>query len=602
MRMHILRQISVISRWELRRTLSTMGRGVLPAAIILFILLILASGFAASSGVHLQDGIYRLGTDNREAGEMIAADTRFTIYLDGGGALWENRQFYDIIILGSEVYVRDDEKGRAALGALSQVYERYTALINAGEPDLYAAYPLWIDRQYERSLLDFTATEAGRRVSPVPEERPPAPQQPIVPVATPDVQIPYDPEQLRAEISRSAVQDDQIRRYAQTFGVESGTGTFRTPAQLAPPLPFDSIILIFVFIFPLYFTSQFFMMSIMNERIERRGEILLSTPSHPSAIILGKALPYFLLMVAISGVIILISGLPPIVILPLIPVILFFLAAALVIGMLARSFKELSFLSIFFSTVATSYLFFPSIFANVHVIALISPLTLIVLEIQGDAFTLTEYIYSTALFYLTSAILLYAGVVNFNEERLFSFRSLIPRTMEFISAGISTKYTLLSLFSLGALVIPFVFMVQMMGLVFVFNLPMPLSLLLLLGFAAATEEIAKSIGIYALAKILPGGLSWRHVIFGSGATALGFLAGEKLLLFATIAQVTESVFGSILFLSLELLWMPFLLHAVCLGIVAVALKAGGLRMYIPALCCATVVHVIYNLAVIGVIP
>ena len=73
----------------------------------------------------------------------------------------------------------------------------------------------------------------------------------------------------------------------------------------------------------------------------------------------------------------------PEIILPLVPVIFFFLANALLIGMVARSFKELSFISIFFSTVATCYLFFPSIFANVHVISLISPLTLIVLTVQG---------------------------------------------------------------------------------------------------------------------------------------------------------------------------------------------------------------------------
>jgi ABC-type Na+ efflux pump permease subunit len=34
-------------------------------------------------------------------------------------------------------------------------------------------------------------------------------------------------------------------------------GDFKTPSQLSPPLPFDSIILVFIFIFPLYFTSQF---------------------------------------------------------------------------------------------------------------------------------------------------------------------------------------------------------------------------------------------------------------------------------------------------------------------------------------------------------
>lgn len=601
MGMSALRQISVIARWELLRTLSTMGRGVLPVAVVLFVFLVAASGLAAQSGVHLQDGIYRLGTDNLPAGQMIAEDTRFTVYLDSGQSLWNNREFYDIIILNSEVYVMDDEKGRAALTSLERVFESYTSLINAEEPDLYAAYPLWIDRRYEKSELDFTATQSGQRVSPIPQGQAPAPEGPIIPVATPEVSLPYNPEVLRAEISRSAVQDDTVGRYTQVIGKESELGSFRTPDQLSPPLPFDSIILIFVFIFPLYFTSQFFMMSIMNERIERRGEILLSAPYHPSAIIIGKALPYLAMMLLISLLIILISDLPLIIILPLIPVILFFLSAALVIGMLARSFKELSFLSIFFSTVATSYLFFPSIFANVHVVSLISPLTLIVLEIQGDSFALTDYIYSTSLFFLTSLILLYAGSVNFNEERLFSLHRLLPRTIEFISAGISKKYLLISLFTLGALVIPFVFMVQLLGLVLFFNLPMPLSLLLLIGYAAVTEEVAKSIGIYALAKIIPGGLTWRLVILGSAVTALGFLIGEKILLFATIAQVTESVFGSILFLSLQVLWMPFLLHAGCLLVVAIALKAGGLRWYIPGIILASIIHVLYNLIVIGVI-
>ena len=118
-------------------------------------------------------------------------------------------------------------------------------------------------------------------------------------------------------------------------------GPFVTPDQLSPPLPFDSIILVFVFIFPLYFTSQFFMMSIMNERIERQGEPLLSLPVKTSSIIIGKMLPYFLGMLAICAGITVYIQASPLVLLPLIPIIIFFLANALVIGMLARSFKEL---------------------------------------------------------------------------------------------------------------------------------------------------------------------------------------------------------------------------------------------------------------------
>jgi len=372
-------------------------------------------------------------------------------------------------------------------------------------------------------------------------------------------------------------------------------GTFKTPSQLSPPLPFDSIILVFVFIFPLYFTSQFFMMSIMNERIERKGEILLSTPVKTSSIILGKMLPYFLGMLAICAALTFWIRASPLIILPLIPVIFFFLANALLIGMLSRSFKELSFISIFFSTVATSYLFFPSIFANVHVISLISPLTLIVLTIQGTAWTLTDYLYSTSLFWLTSAVLFYIAARNFKEERLFSEKGLVTRMREFLSEILSRKHPFLSLFLLSGFSIPFVFMVQMMCLVLFFNLPMPFSLICLLLFAALIEETAKGIGIYTMFIRDPGFLTWKNLFIACGATALGFLAGEKLLLFVTLAQISDSVFGSILFLSIGSLWLPLLLHFAGVLIVACCIKKWGARGFVPGLALAMVVHCLYNL-------
>ena len=269
------------------------------------------------------------------------------------------------------------------------------------------------------------------------------------------------------------------------------------------------------------------MMSIMNERIERKGEILLSTPVKAGSIILGKMLPYFLGMLAIcTGLTFWIKA-PLIIILPLIPVIFFFLANALLIGMLSRSFKELSFVSIFFSTVATSYLFFPSIFANVHVISLISPLTLIVLELQGTAWTATDYLYSTSLFWLTSAVLFYVAARNFKEERLFSEKNLVTRMREFLSEVFSQKRPFLSLFLLTGFSIPFVFMVQLMCLVLFFNLPMPYSLVLLLLFAALIEEIAKGIGIYTIFARDPAFFTWRNLLLACAATATRVPRGRE---------------------------------------------------------------------------
>jgi len=263
--------------------------------------------------------------------------------------------------------------------------------------------------------------------------------------------------------------------------------------------------------------------------------------------------------------------------------------------MLARSFKELSFLSIFFSTVATSYLFFPSIFANVHVISLISPLTLIVLTLQGSAWTVTDYLYSTSLFWLTGIVIFYIAAKNFKDERLFSEKRLLSRVRECLSEILSQKHPFISLFLLSAFTIPFIFMVQMMCLVLFFNLPMPYSLVLLLLSAALIEEIAKGVGIYTLYARDPAFLSWKRLIFACIATATGFLVGEKLLLFVTLAQISDSIFGSILFLSLGSLWLPLLLHFGCVLIVASCLKLWGKKGFVPGLAIAMVVHCLYNL-------
>lgn len=378
-------------------------------------------------------------------------------------------------------------------------------------------------------------------------------------------------------------------------GSSAATDGLLVPSELSPPLPYDALILVFVFIFPLYFTSQFFMMSVMNERVGRAGEALLSTPIRSSAIVIGKALPYFGLMLIIAGAITVFIGAPLTILLPLIPVILFFLANALIIGMASRSFKELSFVSIFFSTLATSYLFFPTIFANTHVISIISPLTLIVLELQGEGFTAMEYVYSTALFFATSIILFYLGTINFREERLFSEKPLTSRLADFISGAINRDHPNLALFILAAFTIPFVFMAQMMTLVLFFNIPMPLSLVLLTVSAAFIEEFAKSIGIYAVARERPTFLTPKNLIFGAVAIGLGFLVGEKLLLFATLAQITESIFGSVLFLSLQVLWMPLLLHITGVLITGGFLLLGGRHAYVPGLIAASVVHSLYNL-------
>ncbi|WAI02106.1 ABC transporter permease family protein [Methanogenium organophilum] len=584
-----LRQILTISRWEVRRSATTMPREILPVAVVLFILLIIVTGYTQESGIHLQDRMYTAGVDSGETGAIILGDPRFTVYLTTAGET-------DLTIVPPYVSSANTDRGESALKAFQTDYTRYVTAQYNREDDLFAAYPLWIDIQYVKSELDFTATEAGRGIAGAPNPyQNPVPERPVRAVPEPSADVGYTKEELRAELVTSEGEDSTVARYTDVVAGEGALGDFKTPSQLTPPLPFDAIVLVFVFIFPLYFTSQFYMMSIMNERIERKGEILLSSPLHPSAIVIGKMLPYLVVMITVTTVLSLTTGETAVVLAAVFPIILFFLAAALFIGMASRSFKELSFISIFFSTVATSYLFFPSIFANIHVISLISPLTLIIYGIEGTPFTLADYFYSTFLFWVTAAILFAVCVINFNEERLFTLHPLRAKVREYIGSAVSEKHPFASLFGITIFSIPFVLMAQLMLLVLLFNLPMPLSLVILIFTAAFIEELAKSVGIYAIAVEQPAFLTWKNVIAASLAVMAGFFFGEKLLLFATLAQISESVFGAALFTSLQVLWLPLTLHFTGAFITVSLIKIFGQRAYPFALIIASFVHGTYNL-------
>lgn len=594
-----LGQVLTLARWEAKRSVSLAGRNILPAALVLLILLGAATFLSSQSGLHLQSRIYTVGTDDPELAALLASDPRFTVYTGERFTLLRNRDAFDITVVRSAVYISPTDRGTAAAVALERVHDQYKNYLYSREEDLFAAYPLWIDLVPVVSELDFSAAESGTRVAAPPRRGPlTLPEGPVAFVPPPDPGIGMSVEDLRTGIIEAPDPALPVFRYTGYVTGSEATAPYRTPSQLSPPLPFDSIILVFMFIFPLYFIAQFFMMGIMNERIERQGEALLSAPVNPWVVICGKALPYAIGMVVISAAIILFIRGSPELILPLIPVMLFFLSSGLLIGLIARSFRELSFVSIFFSTCVTAYLFFPSIFANIHVISLISPLTLMVNSLQGEGFTAAEYVFSTSLFFVTSVVLFYAGVTNFREERLFSHEPLTSKIIQFISSGISRAHPCASLFSLAMLTVPFVFMVQMMLLVLLFNLPMPLSLVLLLVAAAGVEEVAKSLGLYTIATRFPGFLTWKALVAGSIVTALGFLVAEKLLLFVTISQIAESAFGTVLFSSLGLLYIPFLIHLVGILVTAAALKQGGPVAYLPGIMLATLVHCTCNLYLI----
>jgi hypothetical protein len=598
--MEMVSQLLILSRWEIRRFFSTMSRDLLPLTAILLILLVLVSGYAAKSGMHLQDGLYRIGIDSPAYLDIVGADPRYVIYDTGSyPGVPAQAAGVDVKIDRGMIFRASGEKGRAAQKSLERDYQAYADRVYREQEDLFAAYPLWIENEYVTSEIDFLATQSGQHIVTVGQAGPqaPEPELPVEQVQPPVSEIPGDMEELRLSLSEQMARDQQqLNRYTGILSKEdSMESRYKIPSLLSPPLPFDTIIFIFVFIFPLYFTSQFFMMSIMNERTLRQGEALIAAPLRPSILIFGKMLPYAVGMLLVLSAILISVQADLMAIFPLIPVILFFLAFALFIGMISRSYKELSFISIFFSTIATSYLFFPSIFANVHVVSLLSPVTLVVHVMDGTGYTPMEYLYSTSLFYLTSIIIFVLCIRNFKEEKLFTESGMVIKLVHFLAELVEPRLWWISLFCIGLISIPFVLMAQMMYLVLFFNLPMPVSLILIMILAAWTEEIAKGAGIVALITAMPGFLNTRTLLIASFVIALGFLLGEKLLLFVTISQISDSIFGAALFLSIGLLWMPFLLHFAGVLIVGSVVLFRGKNALPVGLVLATIVHLLYNL-------
>jgi len=190
-------------------------------------------------------------------------------------------------------------------------------------------------------------------------------------------------------------------------------------------------VLAFVFLVPMNFLVQAYGSSILAERTNRRGEPLLVTPLSPVDIVAGKTLPYVAVAVAVTALIALVVGGGPLSVLAILPVAAAFLAATFVGAVFARSFKELTFVTVAVSVLLTSYAFVPAIFTNVTPVALISPLTLVVFDLQGEAVSLGEFLFSTGPTALAAALLFGLGLGVYREEDLFTQK---PVSRKFLDA------------------------------------------------------------------------------------------------------------------------------------------------------------------------
>ena len=405
-----------------------------------------------------------------------------------------------------------------------------------------------------------------------------------------------------------------------TGDVESGT-----PADISPPFPFESLVLAFLYIVPMNFVIQAYGSSMLSERLNRRGELLLVTPASRGDIIGGKTLPYFLGAMSVAAAItalLRVSGIAPngslVAVAAVLPIALLFLAATFCGAMFARSFKELTFVTVTITVTLTAYAFVPAIFTDVTPIALISPLTLVVMDLTDRSISLGEFAFSTLPPLLTALVLFGLGAGLYREEDMFTQRSIPLKVLDALAGRIKSRGSALKM---SAILIPFVIVAELGAIAFLFVLDsvslnvfgtnQSLGIVLVLGVVAVVEELGKSLHLYAGYAHARYERTLRSAVGLGALSGLGFFLAEKGLLIARLSDLESLPIGNAALrgatppagvplwaVALLFLFAPLVLHAVTAAISSVGASRGRWA-YVAGVALAAVVHFGYNLTVVS---
>jgi len=588
----MMRELLTISKWELKRTRSTISLKIRFISIFILILIGAASFLAVQSGLHINDNIYKVVLTDDSLARVISSDPKFEVFVapeERAKYQFEHDNF-DILIIGKKIYYHNTEKSISAFDSLDKAVKRYNEASLLTFNDLNNTFPVWITIESltrEQAFLSPSMSKLPEIEASLQTQSSPGSQNDQV-SATQNAGIP-------ATVTPGSTVNARIPSIKEITGSNQlspiSEQTLATPSHLSPPIPFKSVVLSFLFIFPIYFIAQFFSSSIMEERIKRKGELLLVSPVKSYQIVLGKLLPYLLGSILLVALMTFRLGGSPWIILAVLPISLMYLSTSFLGAIIARSFKELSFVLIFLSVFLSGYIFFPAMFSNVHAISIISPMTLVVRLLENETVMISDYMFSTIPFYLVSILIFILGIFIYREEDLFTQKPISGKLLDSIEEFI--KRIPVPLFSLSIVLIPIAFSVQMMLIVLMFNFPIRIGILFFIIVAAFIEELVKSVGIYTVFSRKMSATTTGNALKFGILSGLGFFAGEKLLLLVVIASISSSAFGSVM--GAGLLVFPLLLHVTSTTVASLGIRYSKCRYYFASVILASVVHAVYNL-------
>ena len=592
--------ILTIAKREIIRLRSRFRGGSRPVVMLILAGVLVISYLAFRQGAVLSQGMYRIGVS--PDGPHIQ-DGRFdtvTVARSSGYSMLDEKAI-DVYIDGPKVAHRSDARSRYAAGALKIYLEKQELARIKEKYEIDRAFPLRVEVNY---IENVTITQGTALLDLLADALASSPPEPA---GADSGAGDTGAERARHESDSDSAVREQIRELERGNRLPEIEMEFTSdkeiivPSLMSPPIPFAQVIVAFLYVLPVSFVSVFFTSSFMNEKIDRRITVLMSAPVTPFQIIVGKMLPYMSFSLASVVIMTLVLGgnlLLAMVI--FIPVILFIFSIYLMVPLIYRTFKDTTFISMLAITVITSYLVFPAMFSGVNDLSLMSPLTLAVKMYRDEPFGLKEYLFSTAPMYFIFILSVYVGTRILNEEYLMGFRPLYRKVAEAIYLAIVRSHLHVSITLLSLFLIPIVYMIQLVTLAISLNLPMRYAVAGLLVAVVVVEEVAKSVGI---AVLLENGIirTTKDVVVLSFLSAVGFLIGEKLLLYVSLSVVSESMLSPALFSS-GMLLIPLVAHSVFTALVCLLTKRLGVRYYPYAVLAGSIVHALYNLYILGVIP
>ncbi len=623
-----LRKLLRVARWEISNTAGTLDRrSVLLGVAALALVGSTAVAGVAGVGTTPNDGLYRVGVTESspfhtpvdratELEPVSPSDDRATLRVVDT----------DTTDRSARVVPPQTQKAQAALSAFGDAVRRHNTQLMNREENQSAAFPVRVTVQYVVQSDTGVSVDTGGdgdddsnnpSDGATTDAATPADDTVSVGTATPAVTQSGD----RTTVDGQTGGDDQTPRRTATaaeggglFGDgDDGAGSLFTgqttgsPAEIAPPFPFGSLILAFLFLVPMNFIVQAYGSTILNERIDRRGELLLVAPLSALDIVAGKTLPYLAALgVTTVGVTLAVDG-GVLSVLAVFPVALVYLGATFLGAMFARSFKELTFVTVTITVFVTTYVFVPAIFTTIIPVALISPLTLVVRDLQtgGVATTLGEYLFSTGPFYVASGMLFLLGAGIYREEDMFTQRRVPAKLLDALDAQLSGR---LSVLLLSAALIPFVFVAELLGIAVLVTFPEELTIPVLLLQVAVVEEVAKSLPLYAAFQRDRFERSYAAAVVLGVLSGVGFFLGEKATAIAQVVGLDNLPLGEAALApaglgpgtTLGLLAAPLALHVTASAVAAIGATRTW-RQYLLTLGLAIGLHFAYDIAVVVVL-